>query len=228
VSRHRLAALQSVLVGGAEVLSPRTRALDIIGSTRWRGAAAKLESVADRDDAAVSAMLAKLSIRSSTINFFADSGDITVTISNQLARPVRGVLLHLQPRKYLVQVTDAEKAVDVEAGGHASARFHIKAVGGGTVPVDAMLRAPNGAPLGPLGAPSQLKINVHPTSGWIMWVLGALAALILVIGLWRAVRRGPRTASVPAPAGQPTPNEAIVDVGPTAPKSTDDETTGDR
>ncbi|MBB2893672.1 DUF6049 family protein [Flexivirga oryzae] len=227
-SRRQLAALQSVLVGGDEVLPQRTQALDIIGSTRWRGSVARLASVADRDDAAVSAMLGKLSIRSSTINFFADSGDISVTIANDLNRPVHGVLLNLRPRKVFIQVTDAEKSVDVDAGAHAATRFHIKAVGAGTVPVDALLHAPDGAPLGPPGAPSQLKINVHPTSGWIMWVLGVLAALVLVIGLWRAVRRGPRAASEATPADEPTPEETIVDAGPGAPQPTDDEGTGDR
>jgi len=227
-SRRQLTALQSVLVGGDQVLPQRIRALDIIGSTRWRGAAAQLAAVADRDDAAVSAMLSKLSIRASTINFFADSGDISVTIANDLNRPVHNVLLHLQRRNYLIQVTDAEKTVDIEAGGHAAARFHIKAVGGGTVVVEAVLRAPDGAPLGAPGAPSQLKINVHPTSGWIMWVLGALAVLVLVIGLGRAILRGPRTASEATPEGEPTPDETIVDAGPGSRQADDDEGTGDR
>lgn len=223
LSRSRLAALQSVMVDGAPVLRPRTRALDIIGSTRWRGAGPTLMAVAGRDAAAVAAMLDKLSIRASTINFFADSGDISVTVSNELNRPVRGLQLHLQPRKYLVQVTDAEKTVNVDAGARATARFHIKAVGGGTVPVDAMLSAPNGAPLSAADAPSQLQINVHPTSGWIMWVLGALAVLVLAIGLLRAILRGPRTISEPTPAGSRTPNEAIVDAGPVSKQPTDDE-----
>ena len=228
LSRRQLAALQSVMVGGDEVLPQRTQALDIIGSTRWRGSVGRLASVADRDDAAVSSMLGKLSIRSSTINFFADSGDISVTIANDLNRPLHGVLLHLQPRKLFIQVPDAQKSVDIDANAHATTRFHIKAVGAGTVPVDALLHAPDGAPLGPPGAPSQLKINVHPTSGWIMWVLGALAALVLVIGLWRAARRGPRTASEATPAGEPTPEETIVDAGPGEQQPTDDEGTGDR
>ncbi|RNI19640.1 DUF6049 family protein [Flexivirga caeni] len=223
-SRHRLAALQSVLVGGNEVLPERRQALDVIGSTRWRGARAQLAVVADRDNAAVSSMLSKLSVRSSTINFFADSGDISVTVSNQLARPVHDVQLLLVPRNYLVQVTEPQKAADIDAGAHATARFHLKAVGGGTVPVDAVLLAPDGSPLGAPGPPAQLKINVHPTSGWIMWVLGALAALILAIGLWRAVRRGPRTAAGTRSTEKPLSQNAIVDAGPVEPPTKDTET----
>lgn len=223
-SRSRLTALQSVLVGGDDVILPRKRALDIIGSTRWRGLGAKQAEVAHRDDTAVAAMLRKLSIRSSTINFFADSGDISVTVSNELNRPVHDLQLHLRPRAYLVRVTDSAETVDIDANSRATAHFHIEAVGGGTVPLDALLRAPNGAPLTDPDAPPQLKINVHPTSGWIMWVLGALAGLILVVGLWRAVRRGPRTASAPTPTDTPTPNDAIVDAGRPR-QQTDDEGT---
>lgn len=211
--RQRLTALQSVLVDGADVIPARKRALDIIGSTRWRGSTAKLAAVADRNTAAVAALLHKLTIRSSTINFFADSGDISITVSNELNRPVRGVQLDVQPRKYLIRVTDPVKNVNIDAGSRATAQFHIEAVGAGTVPVDAVLRAPDGTPLTDSDAPSQLKINVHPTSGWIMWVLGVLAGLILAIGLWRAVRRGPRTASAPAATDSPTPKDAIIDAG---------------
>lgn len=232
-SRGQLSALQDVMVGGADILPARKRALDIVGSTRWRGAAAPLDAVSDRNNAAVSAMLDKLSIRSSTINFFADSGDITVTVSNELGRAVHNVQLALEPgrnpgepRVALIKVTDGVKSVDIDASSRATTRFHIKAVGGGTVPVDAVLRAPNGALLNAPNSP-QLKINVHPTSGWIMWVLGALAALILVIGLWRAIRRGPRKVSEPTAADKPTPNEAIVDAGTTKAQPTNESTDTD-
>lgn len=220
-SRQRLTALQSVLVDGDDVIPGRKRALDIIGSTRWRGTSAKLAAVADRNNVAVSAMLHKLTIRSSTINFFADSGDISITVSNELNRPVRGVQLDVQRHKYLIRVTEPVKTVDIDAGSRATTHFHIEAVGAGTVPLDAVLRAPDGTPLTDTDAPAQVKINVHPTSGWIMWVLGVLAGLILVIGLWRAVRRGPRTASAPAASDSPTPNDAIVDAGRKPTRQTD-------
>lgn len=224
-SRQRLSALQSVLVDGDDVIPDRKRALDIIGSTRWRGVSAKLAAVADRNNVAVSAMLHKLTVRSSTINFFADSGDISITVSNELNRPVHNVQLDVQRHNYLIRVTEPVKKVDIDAGSRATTNFHIEAVGSGTVPLDAVLRAPDGTPLTDADAPSQVKINVHPTSGWIMWVLGVLAGLILVIGLWRAVRRGPRTASAPAAADSPTPNDAIVDAGQKPARHTEDRTT---
>lgn len=221
-SRHGLKGLQSVLVGGDDVIPPRKQALDIIGSTRWRGAPAKLAAVAGRNTAAVTAMRHKLSIRSSTINFFADSGDISITVSNELNRPVHDLQLEVQPGRYFIRVKEPVKKLDIDADARATARFHIEAVGGGTVPLNATLRAPNGSPLTDADAPSQLKINVHPTSGWIMWVLGVLAGLVLLIGLWRALRRGPRTASDPSATDGPTPNDAIVDAGQRPAEPTDD------
>lgn len=223
-SRQTLSGLQSALVGGADVIPPRKRGLDIIGSTRWRGASAKLAAVADRNSAAVTAMRHKLSIRSSTINFFADSGDISITVSNELNRPVHDLQLEVQSHKYLIRVTDSVQKIDIDPASRATAHFHIEAVGGGTVPLNAVLRAPDGSPLTDADAPPQVKINVHPTSGWIMWVLGVLAGLVLVIGLWRAVRRGPRTVSAPSAADGPTPNDAIVDAGQKATPRADDTT----
>ena len=52
--------------------------------------------------------------------------------------------------------------------------------------VTATLRAPDGTVL---GEPTQFSVRVSPTSDWIYWVLGALAGVILAIGVARTVLR---------------------------------------
>ncbi|WP_265442591.1 DUF6049 family protein [Flexivirga meconopsidis] len=232
-SRRRLSALQSILVDGDDVVDDRRRGLDVIGSARWRGQGSAAASVADRNASAVVAVLDKVSVRDSSINFFANSGDITVTVTNDLNRAVHDVTLTLQPRKYQLQIEDPSKTVAVRANSRGAAKFGIKAVGSGNVPIDVLLSTPKGSAWPGSDAPAQLTVNVRPTSGWIMWVLGALAVLVLIFGLRRALRRGPRTASAPAPAGAPAPDHAIVDAGervaklPDAPHRTTESTTDD-
>ncbi|NNG38452.1 hypothetical protein HJ588_04075 [Flexivirga sp. ID2601S] len=232
-ARRRLTALQSILVDSNALMDDRRRALDVIGSTRWRGNASAATSVADRGDMAVTALLDKVSVRDSTINFFANSGDVTVTVINDLNRAVHDVTLTLQPRKYQLKVESPSTTVQIRANSRGAAKFGIKAVGSGNVPIDVLLSTPQGTTLPSSDAPAELTVNVRPTSGWIMWVLGALAVLVLIFGLRRALRRGPRTASAPAPAGSPARDDAIVDAGervaklPDGPTRTTESTTDD-
>ena len=222
--RRQLTGLQQIVVDSETIMRGRRAALDTAGSTRWRGNRAALTEVIDRDSTAIRSLRSKVSVRSSRINFFADSGELTVTVTNELNREVRGVRVGLQPRKYLLRFKDSDQTLDVRAGSGASTTFRAEAAGAGTVRVDARITTPDGLPLGSTDSPTKIIVNVQPASGWIMWVLGGLAALVLIVGVRRALRRGPRTATEPGPAGAPTPDDAIVDAGD-RPTTKDDEGT---
>ena len=73
----------------------------------------------------------------------------------------------------------------------------------------------------PDGQSTQVQVDVRPTASWIYWVLGSLGGIVFVIGLIRAVRRGPRTAEQLDPSAR-TPSDAVVTVTP-APLIDDDE-----
>jgi len=45
-----------------------------------------------------------------------------------------------------------------------------------------------------------VQVRVTPTGDWIYWGLGGLAGVILVLGIWRSVRRRPRQTAEPLPA----------------------------
>ena len=69
----------------------------------------------------------------------------------------------------------------------------------------------------PLGGPdvaTQLTVNVRPTSTWIYWVLGIVGGLVLVVGLMRSLRKGPRQTTVGPDDAGPTPADAIVAAAP--------------
>ena len=70
----------------------------------------------------------------------------------------------------------------------------------GQVSVDARLSTPTGLGLGASDdAPTQLEFTVRPTGSWLYWVLGAVAGPILVIGVYRSLRK-PGLEPEPAPA----------------------------
>ena len=204
-ARTDLDALNSILVDSADIVDNRRHGLDVVGSARWRAHGSALSTTTSK---AVTAMLGKVSVNTSTINFFANSGQVMVTVVNDLNRPVHNITLTLQPRRYQLRIEENIKTIAIEANARTSVRFTIKAVGSGIVPIDAVLTAPYDQSLETDDVPAQLQVNVHPTSSWIMWVLGVVAMLILIVGLHRAVRRGPRTTSPLNLSSQPTSDDA--------------------
>ncbi|MBD2760662.1 hypothetical protein IEE94_14245 [Yimella sp. cx-573] len=220
--RERVTTLGSVLVDSADWVRAREQALDVVVSTRWRGAGTELFTVSTAQTDTLREMVGKVAVNPATVNFFADSGRLSVTVVNDLNRAVRGVTLTLQPRKYVLRVPTQPEPIDMRANARSNVRTEVVAIAPGQVTVDAALTAPSGAPLGEPGTVTQLKINVRPTSTWIYWVLGIVGGLVLVIGLWRSLRRGPRRSTLDPTSTEATAPDAIVDAGRSTPTSPDD------
>lgn len=225
----QLSSLSSILVDAQDEVSDRARALDVVGSTRWRGQASALNTTQKSADSAMTALAGQVTVNPSDINFFTDSGQITVTVANGLNVPVHNLTLTLLPRRYQLLISKNSKTIEIEANSRTSTRFGLKAVGAGTVRVDATLTGPQGQDLGPT-VPTQLRINVQPTSSWL--IIGGLAVIaiaVLIFGLRRALRRGPRTPTPLGPGDEATPEDAIVDTGLTTRHrpTTTDRTEGD-
>ncbi|TWE10327.1 DUF6049 family protein [Rudaeicoccus suwonensis] len=209
----QLSSLSSILVDAQDEVSDRARALDVVGSTRWRGQASALSTTQKTADAAMTALVGQVTVNPSDINFFTDSGQITVTVANGLNVPVHDLTLTLLPRRYQLLISHNSKTIEIEANSRTSTRFGLKAVGAGTVRVDATLTGPQGQDLGP-AVPAQLRINVQPTSSWmIIGGLAVIAIAVLIFGLRKALRRGPRTPTPLGAGDEATPEDAIVDTG---------------
>ena len=127
------------------------------------------------------------------INFFSDSGTISVTVKNDLARDVEDVSLTLTPRTYAVQFRSQPAPVTIKAKGQTTLRVPVVAQAASLVNVDANLTAANGVTLGPDDSDtSPLRINARPTGTWIFWVLGIVALLVFCYGLVRRRQKGTR------------------------------------
>ena len=212
-NRSVVSSMGTILVDSSDVTTGWDRALDELGSARWRGQATAYGTVLDADTTALDSLTRQVAVRPSTVNFFANSGMLNITVVNNLARPVRDVQLMVTPRKRLLWVKRQPTPLSLPAGGRTTVRVPVEAVAAGTVNVDASLTTPGGAPLGQArGKSVQLKVNVRPTATWIYWVLGMVAGLIFVVGLFRSLRKGPRAeTAMPLPDDVPEPTEGDDD-----------------
>lgn len=186
--RRQLGGLRQVLAGPTAVSSWED-ALDGAWSTRWRGETegwlASWRPVAAAGDEARAA----LHVNPGTVNFLADEGLMRVTIVNTLPVPVENVRVRLVSSSNVLQVVDQPEPIAIGADSRATVTFSARAITRGETTVTAELAAPNGTTLGDDAA---VDVRVQPTGVWIYWVLGAIAGVVLVLGLGRALRSTPR------------------------------------
>jgi len=168
-------------------------------SVRWRGHAQGVAAVDAATQAAITSVSRGVRVAPSSVNFFADQGVLTITIINDLAVPVHDVHLTLTPGQPRLRIEQQAGPLRIGAKSRTNVRFDVTAIAAGVVPIDAVLTTPNGTPL---GQNASVQVRVQPTSTWIYWVLGGLAGVILVLGVYRSLRRGTR-ASRPARTGDP-------------------------
>src|SRR5690606_15026658 len=121
-------------------------------------------------------------INPTTINFLADEGLIQLTVSNDLPVEVSNLRITLTPGNPRLRVVQQPEPVTVGPGSRATVQFRARALAAGEVEVRTTMTTPDGTPV---GRPEVMQVRVQPTGAWIYWVLGSVAGIILVLGLWR-------------------------------------------
>ncbi|XAS76928.1 DUF6049 family protein [Dermatophilaceae bacterium Sec6.4] len=219
--RGQLSGLNSLLVDSLDVVSDRLHLVDNLGSTRWRDHVAGARNASRFSSDAMSRILESVSVAPSPVNFFTDRGSIAITVVNTLSRRVQGVQVLLRPRAIALKVERQPAPVSLGASSRGLVRPQLAAAGSGAVAVDVLVETANGVRLGkPPVRQANLEVNVRPTATWIYWVLGGVAALILLLGVIRSIRRGPRGAEQDVePAGSTGPDTVVA--GPTREPSPD-------
>lgn len=209
--RRLLGDLGSILVDSDDVISGWSAAYDELASARWRGADKDHATTLRQLSTALHKVPNQVTVLPGSINFFTDGGEVGVTVVNELRRPLRNVRLVLEPRLAILEVRDQPEPMTLRADTRATLRVPFRALSSGQVEVDARLSTPTGQPLGASGdAPTQLEFTVRPTGSWLYWVLGAVAGPILVIGVYRSLRK-PRREPEPASAPDDPPPESDDD-----------------
>lgn len=219
----------SVLLDGGSAMVPegvqrRDLWYQVLGqaySVRWRTDPEALTAVVQRPGPIANEVLDSLEVVPTTINFLADEGQIQVTVASTLPVPISDVEVALTPSHQRLRVVEQAEPIGIGAESRATVRVRAQAVAAGEVEVDVSLRAPNGTPMGEV---TGVQVRVQPMGSWIFWVLLGVAGVILVIGLWRALRprREPEAPSQPdAPdPDDPEPDDPEPDT-PQPPHTTD-------
>ena len=172
-----------------------TDAQQQLPSSRWRAHKGGFAAIEAATQAAVTAVSRQVHVVPSSVNFFADRGVLQVTVVNDLAVPVHDVRLTLIPGQSRLRIDQQPGPLRIGAKSRTNVKLNVTATAAGLVPVVAVLTTANGTSL---GQNARVNVRVQPTSTWIYWVLGGLATIILVLGVYRSLRRGPTRASRPA------------------------------
>jgi hypothetical protein len=91
----------------------------------------------------------------------------------------------------------------IGAKSRATAIVGVTTLAAGSVPLRTTLTTPDGTVI---GQGADVVVQVTPTGDWVYWTLGGFAGIILVLGIWRSVRRKPEpvNAAEPLPTSQGT------------------------
>ena len=171
-----------------------TDAQEQVLSSRWRGHGRGITAINAATQAAINAVSSGVHVVPSSVNFFADRGTLQITVVNDLAVPVHDVHLTLNPGQPRLRIDQQAGPLRIGADSRTNVRLNVTAIAAGLVPIQAVLTTSNGTPL---GQNANVNVRVQPTSTWIYWVLVGLASIILVLGVYRSLRRGTTRASRP-------------------------------
>jgi hypothetical protein len=192
---HTLAAVSgiaSVLSGGSLFNGTWTDAQIQKLSVRWRDHPEGLRALDSATKAALGAVTRNVRVAPSSVNFFADRGFLQVTLVNDLAVPIHDVHLTLTPAQPRLRIEQQPGPLKVGANSRLNVRLQVTSIAAGLVGVEAALKTPNGTSL---GKTARVNVHVQPPGTWIYWGLGGLAGLVLLLGMYRSLRRGSTRAS---------------------------------
>ena len=191
-SLAELKKISGSLENGSDVAPMWSENLDQVMSTRWRDHSDRVDGVVTTAKNTVNSIPARVHVVPSQINFFTDSGRITVTVKNDLARAVNDLKLVLRPRSYTLHFHSQPEPFSVPANSQAGVRFETSAQAASVVQVTSSLTGAGGVRFDGDAESTKLTVNARPTSSWIFWGLGIVALGLFCYGIYRNVQKGTR------------------------------------
>ncbi len=185
--RSTLAALGEV-VGSPSGLTDALQGATLqLLSTSWRGRQQPLRDRRAVVAAEVTGLNDRLQVLRSSVTLLATSGRLQITVVNSLPQDVTGAHLKVTSANPRLLVRDADVEVpDLASGTRTQVEVPVRAIASGVVQLDARLVSPSRRPV---GRAVTVTVRAQPTGTWALWVVGGAAALVLVVGLVRALRR---------------------------------------
>jgi hypothetical protein len=124
------------------------------------------------------------------VTMISAEGSLPITVNNSLPADAK-VTIDLYPHDSRL-IVDSHPSVTVEAGTQSTVYVPVRAIASGDVTVDVRMLDSTGSPVG-----ESTELTLRVRAGWetlgTALVAGGLAVL-LVVGLWRTIRRGRKGA----------------------------------
>ncbi len=174
------------------------RAAQQLASARWRTAPSAWSTLQSGVLTATRKTTSAVKVSPRNVNFLAESGRLQITVTNDLDVAVENVKLTLEPANPRLRIDSQPPILRIGAKSRATVAVGVTSLAAGLVPIRTTLTTPDGTVI---GQGAQVQVRVTPTGNWIYWVFGGLAAVILVAGIWRSVRRRPHPQ---VPSADPT------------------------
>lgn len=189
-----------VRADGVSIAPHWSARLDQLLSTRWRGAQPEHQQALHALSGEIMATKTAVRVAPQTITFLADRGRLQVTVLNDLDVGVRNLHIQLIPDSPRLRIDTPARPISIGARSRASVIVDATALAAGPVRIHAQVLGPRDRPVGPA---TVLEVAVSPTSQWVYWVLGAIAVVVLALGLWRNRRAHRRAAAHATEGGMP-------------------------
>lgn len=170
---------------------PHGALLDMLTSAAWRGHAPAWRGVRDQLRERLDTLTEGVTVVPSTVNFFAETGALQVTVVNDLNVEVHDVRLvtEVQGRPPRLRIRSDPGPLRIRPKSRTTVRLDVEAVAAGVVPIRTYLKTPSGTSLGDV---STVRVRVQPTNGWLVLGAGIVVGLVFIAGLFRAIRAGER------------------------------------
>ena len=203
---HNLATVRGVgLIRDDGDVFTRTwgRAAEQLASNRWRASPAGWNRLSAGIVTATRETTTSVKVSKRNINFLADTGRLQITVTNDLDVAVENVKLTLEPANPRLRIDNQPPVMRIGANSRATAVVSVTTLAAGPVPIRTTLTTPDGTVI---GQGADVLVQVTPTGDWVYWTLGGFAGIILLLGIWRSVRRrpAPRNAAEPVPTPERT------------------------
>ena len=206
-TKRDVEGIASILTGATatQFANTWTETQDQLVSNRWRGSPGAWNQLARLAPAAVRTKAAgvRVLVAPGTVKFLAEDGILQFIVVNDLDETVDRVRLRLTSDSRRLRLDDQPEPLRIGAGSRTTVRVRVTAVAPGLVPISADLSSANGTHL---GRAAQVKVEVRPISVTVFWALGGVFALILVVGIYRSLRR----------PGRPKPDLDLAQENPLA------------
>ncbi|MEX1080107.1 MAG: DUF6049 family protein [Homoserinimonas sp.] len=199
-SEARITPFSSILADPAPLTGERRLSLLALSSNSWVESSSAWTVAVDEWLEQSNEILTSVQIaESSTLNFFQDTGNLPIAVSNNLDYPVT-VNVTVRPSTGILVVLDSSVPIEIPAGSQARASIPVQSIANGQASLQVSLSSESSVAI---GAPHTVTANV--VAGWETTATFFIAGLLVILftaGIVRTVLKRRKARSAEQGSGQ--------------------------